>query len=544
MFADNHSRVLAPRIVEEGELFDRGIRQTLLRLTAFEKWMIVVGLSLATSVELGVQFATNIILPDMQGNVAASQDEISWVITVYAAAFLAVLPLTNWFVRRLGHRNYLVLSLLLYASGALGCFLSSTLPSLLGARALMGVGGGAFLVRALSALFRLYSPKERARALLLFGLLLNASRALMPILFGVVADAERWKFAFLAIVPLPLLAALCLYLFIPRRLEFESEPPPADLIAIGLLVTGLVAFQVTMSRGEQDMWLQSPLIRLMLLVSILCLAVFAWWDTRRKNPNPILSLRLLSQEPGLASGLVLAVILGTLLTASVFVLPQYLRRIEGYSATQAALFFCCDAVATYLGIIFGARFTPKLSARAVMLLGLALFAAANHLLVVQLTPDTPASNLLLILALHGSSLGMLLPAVTAILVGHARPRFLSFDMTIYYFFRGLGGVVGIGATIALLDVRETIHSSRLLDTANRINPIVHRFIVHLGHVLYAKGLTPGIAEHCAYQLFRQLAVRQSALLAFIDVFWCFEVLALVSMVLVLLTSWRRKPGNQ
>src|SRR5216684_3179408 len=194
MSADAVSGVLHPNIVAEGELFDTGIKQTLSRLTKFERWMILIGVALAAALELGTQIAINIILTDMKGNVAASQDELSWIVTAYGAAFLSVVPLTTWFVRRLGHRNYLVLSLLLYGAGAFGCFLSETLPELLMARIIMGIGGGAFLVRALTAVNRLYAHQERGQAFAVLGGIVNLSRAFMPVLFGFVTDNGRWNF--------------------------------------------------------------------------------------------------------------------------------------------------------------------------------------------------------------------------------------------------------------------------------------------------------------------------------------------------------------
>jgi DHA2 family multidrug resistance protein len=295
MSADAPSEALNPTIVAEGELFDAGIRRTLSRLTKFDRWMILIGVALAAALELGTQIAINIILTDMKGNVAASQDELSWIVTAYGAAFLSVVPLTTWFVRRLGHRNYLVLSLLLYGAGAFGCFLSDTLPELLAARIVMGIGGGAFLVRAMTAVNRLYAPQERGHASAVLAGIINLSRAFTPLLFGFVTDHGRWNLAFLALIPLTLLAAGLLYIFIPRHLEFEPEPPPIDFVATSLIVAGLTAFQIAMTRGEQDMWLESPFIRSMLLIAVVCLGLFVWWDRRRENPNPILNLRLLKE---------------------------------------------------------------------------------------------------------------------------------------------------------------------------------------------------------------------------------------------------------
>lgn len=264
--------------------------------------MIVVGLGIASFVELGARTAVNIILVDMKGNVAASQDQISWVVIVYLAAFLAVLPLSGWLASRSGHRNYLVFSLLFYAAGALGCFLSGTLGELLAARAVMGAGGGAFLVRSLVTLFRLHEGRHRLPTLLTFAAFVASSRALVPVVFAVVTDWDRWNLAFLILVPLALLAAAILYLFIPAHLELAPETPPTNFLATSLAIVGLITLQIAISRGEQDMWLQSSLIRWMFVVCFVCLGVFVWWDTRLDNPNPILNLRLLLAETMLASG--------------------------------------------------------------------------------------------------------------------------------------------------------------------------------------------------------------------------------------------------
>ena len=88
------------------------------------------------------------------------------------------------------------------------------------------------------------------------------------------------------------------------------------------------------------MWLQSRFICSMILVAAaVCLALFVWRDSRPDNPNPVLNLRLLYRESALSSGTLLAVIFGMLLSASLFVLPQYLRGVQDYNATQTSLFF-------------------------------------------------------------------------------------------------------------------------------------------------------------------------------------------------------------
>jgi hypothetical protein len=187
----------------------------------------------------------------------------------------------------------------------------------------------------------------------------------------------------------------------------------------------------------------------------------------------------------------------------------------------------------YVGLAIGAKFAPKLSPQVVVLLGLSIFAIANHLLTLQLTPDTPALNLYLIVVLHGASLGMQVPAVSGILLGKSSPRYLAFDMAIYYHLRGVGSVLGVSAAAAMLDIRESVHSSRLLDVAGRLNPDVQRLVTGLGHALHARGLPATTANLGSYQIFQGLVARQTQTLAYIDIFWCFQMLALAGIVLVL-----------
>ena len=534
MSTDPYSSVLNPLVLESAQRFEHILARAIARLTSLEKWMIVLGVSLATGIELGTQVAVNVILVDMKGNVAASQDQISWVIIVYSAAFFSVLPLTDWFARRLSHRKYIVASLLLYATGAFGCFLSHSLWELLVARAIMGLGGGAFLVRGLITLYRFYDPQHRRMALLTFALFVTSSRALMPVLFGIVTDLGTWNLAFLVLVPLALIAAAFLYASLPRGIEFDAGPPSVDSFGTACLVTGLIAFQVVMSRGEQDMWFQSGLISFMAIICILSLAVFVWWDTHPANSNPLLNLRVLLADSALATGIGVAAILGALLAAGLYLLPLFLRQIQGYSATQTSWFFCVDGFSTLLGIIAAVKLMQRLTPRGVVLAGLSANVAANALFVFTLAPDTPALNLCAILVLHGISLGMLLPGVTNVLVGHAHFRYIAFAMTIYYTFRQLGGAIGVAATVALLDIRETLHSGRLLDTANRLNPIVGDVVRHLGFRLHAQGLPSNVAHEGAFRLFQLMVAKQTSLLAFIDVFWGLALLGLVGIVLVLI----------
>src|SRR5277367_5595545 len=139
-----------PEPLEEWEKEEgRYISASLANLSNRHRMILLMSVALVTAIEVSNRISINVLLPDMQGNVAADADEISFVVILYNLGFLCSLALASWMTRVIGARRHLLLSIALYSVGALGCFLSShSLALLLTSRIIMGFGGGAFLVRA------------------------------------------------------------------------------------------------------------------------------------------------------------------------------------------------------------------------------------------------------------------------------------------------------------------------------------------------------------------------------------------------------------
>ncbi|MGB6688480.1 MAG: MFS transporter [Terracidiphilus sp.] len=526
--------MIHPDVVKRSDRFHTAHHARFQALFAFDKVMIVIGLGLATCMEIGTTMAINVILPDMQGNVGATADEISWAITIYSTAFLCSLPLSLSLARRFGHRNHILLSIALYALGATGCFLSHELWMLLFSRAVMGIGGGPLLVRSLTTLYRLAQGKARAQYFLLFGTVVLVFRTVMPLIFGVVTDWFNWNAAFLIVIPIAFASAVLIYIFLPESVQFEAESPRPDFAGIGLLLAGVMAFQVIASRGEQDDWFGSPHLRIAFVVGLFALAGFVWRESDLNNSNPLLNLRLIATHPTLPAGLGIAVVFGAMLGGGLFVLPQYLRTIQIYSATQTGGFFFVDGLASLAGFYMMLKLLPRVDLFYLDLAALILFIICNVAFVNVLTGDTPGAVICVALILHGVSTAMLLPGVSLLILPQIDLRFISFGAAIYYFFRQLGTSIGVSAVVTLVDIRQTLHSSRLLDTANRLNPGVARATRLLGGLLHRDGLAVNASSLGADQLFSGLVNSQARLLAFIDVFWALQLLGLAGVVLLLI----------
>ena len=522
-------------LLESADRFQTALHERIKSLSPLTKVMIVIGLGLATCLEVGTTTAVNVILPDMQGNVGATTDQISWVITIYSTAFLCSLPLSPWLARRFGHRNHILLSIALHVLGALGCFLSHDLWMLLFSRAVMGIGGGGLLVRSLVTIYQLVQGKSRAKYFLLFATVLQSLRALMPVIFGLLTDWITWNTAFLVVIPIGMASAAIIYVFIPRGIDFEAEPPRPDFAGIGFLVAGVTAFQIIASRGEQDDWFGSLHLRAAFVIGAFALTAFALRDIDLNNPNPFLNLRLIVTQRSLFAGLGIAVVFGAMLSGGLYVLPQYLRTIQTYSATQTGFFYFVDCLASLVGYYLMMKLSPQFGLFASNLAALILFIVGNFGFVHVLTGDTPGATINIFLVCHGVSTGMLIPGIGMLILPAIDLRFISFGTAIYLFFRNLGASIGVSAVLALLDIRQTLHSSRLLDTANQLNPQLAQKLRAFARLVQSRGMAINSPSLGADQLFSGLVNTQARLLSFIDVFWTLQILGMVGIVLLLIS---------
>src|SRR5271154_7288145 len=181
----------------EQEYGDR-LGASLAELSQSRRLAILLSVGLVTAIEISNRISINVLLPDMQGNVAASTDEISWVIILYNLGFLCSLALSSWVTFVLGARRHLLYSILLYSVGGVGCALSAhSLRLLLISRVIMGFGGGAFLVRAVILSRLMFPGKAGIFAVSCLYTELCCFEAVYPVAMGWISDTLRWNYAFL-----------------------------------------------------------------------------------------------------------------------------------------------------------------------------------------------------------------------------------------------------------------------------------------------------------------------------------------------------------
>ena len=308
----------------------------------------------------------------------------------------------------------------------------------------------------------------------------------------------------------------------------------------GLLISGLVFFQVAMSRGERDLWFQSTIISLCLVGALIMFALFVWWDSRPENVDPVLHLRTMWRQIPLRASFTVIMILGALMGGGLYVIPQYLRHVQDYNAQQTGFFIALYCGGLGLGLPFALRvLVPRWGGRTTILLGMLMVIATCFAFLYIWTPDTPATVLGPLLFLQGLSLAPVLVGASNVATSQAAVADIAEVDTTYFFVRQLGNTLGVTAATVIFDRRMTFHSSRLLDTANRLDPTVHSTLQQYAHVIAQRGGPLSKPALGALQLFQGQVIVQSELLSYIDVYYCLGAMCVIGLVLVIIARIQR-----
>lgn len=524
---------------------ERFLKSLVSHLSYGRRVAMMLTVGMVAAIEISNRLSINIFLPDMQGNVGASSDEISWVITLYNVGYLCSIAMGAWMTRVIGTRRHLLLSISVYATGAMGCVLSTgSLARLLTSRLIMGFGGGAFLVRVVILGGLLFPGKSRIVAVTRLYLVLAAFEVPYPIVMGWVTDTFHWNYAFLVDFPFLAIGAFLIWKIIPPGdLFIRKKAGRVDLWGALLLIGSLACLQIAFSRGEQDLWLESYWVSAALVGAVIFFSVFVWWDYRTENTAPVLHVRMIVRQANLRSYFLVIMIVGAFFGAGLYVVPQYLRFVQDYSALQAGGFISMYTLGLGLGLQSALHLlVPRLGPVRTLVCGLVLLVVLYILICFIWTPTTPTVVLAPAIFLQGFCIGPVILAAGNVVSANAPVAEVNDVSTTYFFVRQLGNTFGVTAATVLFDRRMTLHSSRLLDVANRLDDATRATLSQYANLIYRNGGATSNPSLGALQLFQANVVTQSRLFSYIDIYFGLATLGAIALISIAVTRAKFKRG--
>src|SRR5277367_2145586 len=225
-------------------------------------WLIALAVMLATFMVILDTSIAVVALPYIAGNLGATQDESTWVLTSYLVANAIILPASTWFSSFFGRKRFLIGCTIIFTAASLLCGLATSMTMLVLARVVQGLGGGAMQPLTQAILLESFPPSRRGTATALFGVGVVVAPIIGPTLGGWLTDDISWRWTFYINLPVGILATFLMVAVIedPPYIR-ASRPPRIDGLGFALMALFLGTLQIILDQGQDADWLAAVWLR-------------------------------------------------------------------------------------------------------------------------------------------------------------------------------------------------------------------------------------------------------------------------------------------
>jgi EmrB/QacA subfamily drug resistance transporter len=348
----------------------------------------------------------NVALPAIRSDLHASVAGLQWSIDGYTVIVASFLLLAGSMADRFGRRRIFQLGLCVFSLGSLLCSLAPSTSALVAFRMLQAIGGSMLNPVAMSIIVNTFlDPRERARAIGIWGAVFGAAMAAGPPLGGLLIETIGWRSIFWVNVPLGILGLVLTARVVPE--SRADRPRRFDLVAQAFVIVALLALTSAVIDGRRVGWTSWP-IATGFATAVACVAGLVVWESRRREP--MLDLRLFRSLP-FASATLVAVVAFAAFNGFLFLNSLYLQESRGMRASTAGLATLPVAVALMVCSPLSGRLVGAGHARiALVVAGAAT--AIGALLLTALAPGTSFAYLVVAYGIFGVGLGTVNAPIT------------------------------------------------------------------------------------------------------------------------------------
>ena len=439
--------------------------------------LVVGGVMLAALLQMIDMTIVNVSLPTIQGNLGATIDEATWVITAYVVANIVVIPITPWLQRRFGRKNYFLASIAGFTAASVLCGMATSLDSLILFRIVQGAFGGGLLSTAQMILRDTFGPKELGLSQSIFAFATIIGPSVGPTLGGVITDNMSWPWIFdVNIVP-GIVAFMLLWLYLRDSAKPVREP--VDALGLALLIVTIGCLQYVLDQGQQYDWFSDERIVACTIGALVGAAAFVWWEL--STPAPIVDLRVLRHRAvAVACLTIIANAVG--IFGGALLLPQFTVTQLGFTETQAGMLMGLRALPlVFLTFPIG-RLTnnAQIDLRWLIGGGLLVHGIGAIWLAREMTSQSDFFALALPQLFTGTGIAFIYsPLLVATLRAVPKDGPKASALVILAF--QLGGSIAAAAVVTMADRREVFHQAALSSTITLQRPEIASFVQSHAH---------------------------------------------------------------
>lgn len=489
-------------------------------------WLVAMAVMLATfMVVLDTSIAT-VALPYIAGNLGATQDEATWVLTSYLVTNAIVLPASSWFASFFGRRRFLLFCIVVFTLASVACGMATSMSMLVLARVLQGAGGGAMQPLSQAIMLESFPPNRRGVAMAMFGIGTVFAPTIGPTLGGWLTDTYSWRWSFYINLPVGIVAVILISMLVrdPPYIR-AARPKRIDGIGFALMAIWLGTLQISLDKGQQDNWLSAVWLRWFLGTSAVAMVAFIvrelWTD------HPIVNLRVL-RDRNFAVSAAMFGLFGTVLYALVTLQPLFLQTLMGYNAMDAGLTITPRGIGLFAALFIVGALVQRVDARILVAFGFGMVGLSSYLFS-RMTLQVAMSNIVPANIANGFGSGFLFVPLAVLAVATLRNEEIGNATGIQNLVRNIGGSIGLSMVSTMLARLSQAHQAMMVGDLSPLKLQYQQHLATLQHLFEQRYSAPDALERGRAFLYQALT-QQASYWSYMDIFYllmwiCFACVA-------------------
>jgi DHA2 family multidrug resistance protein len=465
------------------------------------------------------------MLPQMQGSMAATTDEIAWSTTFNILATAIVTPMSGFFVANFGRRRTLLFAVGGFTVATYMCGQCESLETLILWRVLQGGLGAPVTPISNALVIECFPRRNTGLVSSIFGMTaVVLGPVIGPTLGGFLAEAYSWRYAFYMIVPAGVVGFVALFVVMPK--EESGAGTRLDWIGFVSLSLGLGCLQLLMSRGQRLDWYDSREIVVETIMAAVAFYLFVVHSATADRP--FLSPRLL-RDRNYSLGLVLVLTYGMLNFTPLVLLPSLLQTHAGYPDSTIGTIIAARGLGGATGF-FAAMFIGRLDPRIGMTMGFGLLALSG-IWLIEIDLNVGPADLIANSLVQGLATGVIWVPLSVLAFSSLEPRLMSEGMAVFHLLRNIGSSLFITLSFALVVQSTGANYSRMTEFVSPYNRTMN---LPWAMGAWTADTLPGLAS-----LSKEIN-RQSATIGYLNAFSLYTATSIAAIGMVWLARRKRR----
>ena len=491
-------------------------------------WVITAAILLPVIIFAIDGTIANVALPHMAGSFSASHDESTWILTSYLIASGIVIPMVDWFSRVFGRKNFLIISVVVFTVASMLCGMAHSLGEMVVFRVLQGVGGGGIVPIAQAVLLESFPKEKRPTAMAMFALGVLLAPIIGPVLGGWITDNWTWPWIFFINVPFGIIATIiCNAVLEDPPYASKQKDVKTDGVGFFFLVVWLVTLQIVLDKGNNSDWFNATWVCWTSAVSVI--ACIAFFVSQLKNKESLIDLSVF-KDKNFLNGTIILVVINLILYAALAILPQFLQVMLGYTAFLSGFSMMPRGLGCMISVIICAAIADHIDNRKLVAVGL-FFIGLGGFVFGNLYLQVSRVNIIIPNVFYGLGMGFAMIPLITLSNNTLNNAQLTNASGVQNLLKNIGSAIGTSFVATAISRFSQIHQHYLVDNLTELNPVFTDKLHAIAGAL-SQYAHPSVANYMAQSTLYQQMVQQAHLLAYMDSFRIFGILAIIVIPLL------------